>query len=55
MQRKKSFIVKSLWKILDLLRVFTMVMGISNPQEGYNLRQIPNFISLIWRDYIWYF
>lgn len=40
--KKKSFIVKNLWKILDLLRVLSTVMGISNPHKGYNLRQFPN-------------
>lgn len=52
-EKKKSFIVKNLWKILDLHRVLTMVMGISNPHEGHNLRKFPNFISLIWRECIW--
>lgn len=47
--------MKKIGELLNLLRVLTLVTGISNPQEGYNLNGFSNFLFLlIWRDCIWF-
>lgn len=41
---QKNFQSEKAGELLNLLRVLTLVTGISNPHEGYNLNWFSNFL-----------